>query len=88
MHSFIRHSEGSYDSKFFAEASQVEAQREGHDEEALLFEEDFSEWPVIASDGATAALLSIISEGRVSPARALTLARQTTHTLVCSLGRV
>jgi hypothetical protein len=31
-----------------------------------LFEDDFSEWPVIASEGATAALLSMISEGRVS----------------------
>lgn len=62
--SFVRHSEGCYDAKFFAEASHVEAGDGGRAEEALLLDEGFSEWPVIASEGATAALLSMISEGR------------------------
>lgn len=80
--------DGPLSKKFFTETAKVEDQG---GEAAILLEEEMSTWPFTATEGATAALLSLCSENRVSPPPSLLydiVARAQSELTTCSSSAV
>jgi hypothetical protein len=67
---FHKYSEGPHTTSFFADAAEV-AGAGNHDD--MLIEEGFDRWPLLASDGHTASLLTLSSQSSVSPRLLLSL---------------
>ncbi|CED82730.1 B-block binding subunit of TFIIIC [Phaffia rhodozyma] len=59
---FMKQSEGPYEPTFFDEAGGVHNPKK---DDTLLLEEEHSIWPLVASEGATAKLINMVSDNRV-----------------------
>lgn len=59
----MKQSEGPYEHIFFKDAADV---HNAEKEDTMLLEDEHSIWPLVAPEGATAKLIDLVSDDRVS----------------------